>query len=88
MRDVQFPLDEFFDVVKTHGRVRGPGAKGTQSRAIAVFVQTGQCFLAGFGCEVEYQKLVGAASGQKRISLPPFASDISAMQAGYLASMS
>ena len=52
IRDLQFPLDKSFDVIEIHARARVPGAKGVQSRAIAVLIQAGQYFLAGFCCEV------------------------------------
>lgn len=50
-RRIQFPLDQGFDVVEAHGRALVPGAKGIQSRAIAILVQAGERLLAGFGCE-------------------------------------
>ena len=49
--DIQFPLDQGFDVVEAHGGVRVCGAEGVESRPIAIFIQAGQRFLAGFGCD-------------------------------------
>jgi hypothetical protein len=49
--NIQFPLDQGFDVVEAHGGARVRGAEAVESRPIAIFIQTGQRFLAGFGCD-------------------------------------
>lgn len=88
--DVQFPLDKFFDVIEIHSRAWVLGTKGVQSRAIAIMVQAGQCFLARFGCEVGLSEAAAGLLGVRCYArpetgcayIPPFASDISAMNAG------
>ena len=49
-KDVQFPLDKGFDIVKAHGHGRLVGTKGVESRLVPIFIQTGKRSLARFGC--------------------------------------
>lgn len=48
-KDVQFPLDKGFDIVKAHGHGRLVGTKGVESRLVPIFIQTGKRSLARFG---------------------------------------
>ena len=82
--DVQFPLDQSFDVVQGHGRLFAR-AECIDGLNVAVLVKLGERLLAGFGCCAMLPSInAPRQSGKESRPLPALDWDIASMHDGYL----